>query len=104
VGRDPSRPPSPDHRDDPGALLYETQKVATVSDAPISPGNLHRLVNTLSTASATLDSQVPQQDTDCNAECRIRNIISRDNVEGVVHCREAGRLLEPQSSQKHQGI
>jgi hypothetical protein len=28
VGRDPRRPPSPDSRDDPSALLYEAQKVA----------------------------------------------------------------------------
>lgn len=55
----PHRPPPPDSRDHPGALLYETQKVAVVKVMCQSFGNLHRLVNTLSTASTALDSQIP---------------------------------------------
>jgi hypothetical protein len=30
MGRDPCYSPAPDFRSDPGAVLYETQKVATV--------------------------------------------------------------------------
>ena len=62
MGRDGSRPlitdsPSPflylRHRGDPGAVLYETQKVATVEVIRQSPSNFHRLASTLSTVSAT---------------------------------------------------
>jgi hypothetical protein len=41
-----------DSRGDPSALLYETQKVAVLKMLRQSPGNLHRLANTLSTVSA----------------------------------------------------
>jgi hypothetical protein len=56
MGRDPFCPPAPDHRGDPGAVLYETQKVVTVELMRRLPGYFHRLVNALSTASAILQS------------------------------------------------
>ena len=40
VGRHPCRPPSPEHRNDPGALFDETQKVATVKGMRKSRDNL----------------------------------------------------------------
>jgi hypothetical protein len=60
------RPP-PDYWDDPGALLYESQKVAAVKAMRQPSRNLHRLVNTLGIVSATLNNQAPQQGTDCTA-------------------------------------
>jgi len=71
---------------DLSALLYETQKVATVEVVRQS----HQLANTR--VSTTLDSQVPQQGTDCNEGCRIHNIVSRDDVEGAGHGRVEVRL------------
>jgi hypothetical protein len=41
MGRDLSSPPRPDSRGNQGAVLYETQKLATVAVIAQPPGNFH---------------------------------------------------------------
>jgi hypothetical protein len=47
MGRDPSCPPKSDSRGNTGAVLYETQEVATEEVMSQTPGNFYGLVNTL---------------------------------------------------------
>ena len=73
MGRDPSCPPGPDSRGNPGAVLYETQKVATVEVIGQTPGAWSLLCYT------RMD-QEPQQVTDSKGEYGIRDIAVRESL------------------------
>src|SRR4051794_40409399 len=82
-------PPPPDPRDNPGVLLYETQKVVTEKWWGQSPSNSHRLVNTLSTVSA-----IPEW-TRVSAGNRLdRGYRTCDIIEGKVWCCARARVGE----------
>jgi hypothetical protein len=77
MGRDPWRPPAPDSRGNPGAVLYETQKVAIVEMMGQTRGNFHRLVNTLGAVSSLLHPNGSRASVGdrLNREYGIRDII-----------------------------
>lgn len=83
VEGDPRRPPPPDSRDHPGALLYETQKVAVVKVM---------CVNLLATSigwSTPRAQSLLHSTAKCLSKVLMRNVESqyrqKDNVDSVIN-------------------
>lgn len=84
MGRDPWRPPAPDSRGNPGAVLYETQKVAIVEMMGQTRGNFHRLLNTLGAVLLHPNEPRASAGNRLNREYGIRDIIMEKSLGQVL--------------------